>query len=98
MCAKHFTEGSQSRQPLLLQATRARGQVIKEMESFFLDNKIDAFLGAPLFLAYDSNLVGLPEIVVPTGFVPVEGTEGPRKDPRTMGIYAAPYQDGTVSM
>eukprot|EP00891_Asterochloris_glomerata_P006380 jgi/Astpho2/6380/e_gw1.00091.15.1_t len=79
-----------------VQATRARGLVIKELETFFLENKIDAFLGSPLFLAYDGNLVGLPEIVVPTGFVPVEGTEGPRRDPRTMGIYAKPDQDGTV--
>ena len=63
-----------------------------------MDNNIDAFLGASLFLAYDGNLVGLPQAVVPTGFVPVGGTEGSRKDPRTMGIYAAPYQDGKVRL
>ena len=81
---------------LALQATRARGQIIKELENFFLDNNIDALLGPPLFLAYDGNLVGLPQIVVPTSFVPVKGTEGPRKDPRTMGIYAPIYQDNKV--
>eukprot|EP00891_Asterochloris_glomerata_P005158 jgi/Astpho2/5158/e_gw1.00073.15.1_t len=79
-----------------IQATRARGQIIKELENFFLDNNIDALLGPPLFLAYDGNLVGLPQIVVPTSFVPVKGTEGPRKDPRTMGIYAPIYQDNKV--
>ena len=83
---------------LSLQATRARDQIIKELESFFSDNNFDAFLGAPLFLAYDGNLVGLPQVVVPTGFVRLEGTEGPRKDPRTMGIYAAPYQNGEVRL
>ena len=51
-----------------------------------MDNQVDAFLGAPLLLAYDGNLVGLPQVVVCTGFVPVKGTEGPRKDPRAMGI------------
>ena len=38
--------------------------------------------------AYDGNLVGLPKVVIPTGFVPVEGTEGPRQD----------YQDGRVRL
>ncbi len=87
---------SATSQWLPLQATRARGQIIKELEKFFLDNNIDALLGPPLFLAYDGNLVGLPQIVVPTSFVPVKGTEGPRKDPRTMGIYAPIYQDNKV--
>ena len=81
---------------LVRQACRVRGQVIQEMAAFFTENHIDVFLGASTSLAYEGNLVGLPQMVVPTGYVPVEGTAGPRQAARTVGIFGRPYEDGKV--
>ncbi|KAG8379631.1 hypothetical protein BUALT_Bualt07G0109000 [Buddleja alternifolia] len=78
-----------------VQAQRARGKLIREVRDSF---KVDAFVGN----ATDwervcvSNLVGMPVIVVPTGFkkipdAPSENTR--RKTTITTGIYAPPEQD-----
>ncbi|KAJ1404996.1 Amidase signature domain [Sesbania bispinosa] len=78
-----------------LQAQRARGRLIKEIKESFT---VDAFIGN----ATDwekvciGNLVGLPVIVVPTGFTnisnpPSGGTR--RKTTITTGIYAPPNRD-----
>ena len=47
--ARVHTSRLQGVQWVSLQATRARGQLIKELKKFFFDNHIDAFLGGPLF-------------------------------------------------
>ncbi|KAJ1387762.1 Amidase signature domain [Sesbania bispinosa] len=78
-----------------LQAQRARGRLIKEIKESFT---VDAFIGN----ATDwekvciGNLVGLPVIVVPTGFTnisnpPSGGTR--RRTTITTGIYAPPNRD-----
>ncbi|KAL9156496.1 hypothetical protein ABFS82_09G080900 [Erythranthe guttata] len=78
-----------------VQAQRARGKLIREVRESF---KVDAFIGN----ATDwervcvGNLVGIPVIVVPTGFKkisdpPTENTR--RKTTVTTGIYAPPEQD-----
>ncbi|KAL2342842.1 hypothetical protein Fmac_004127 [Flemingia macrophylla] len=78
-----------------IQAQRARGRLIKEIKESFT---VDAFIGN----ATDwekvclGNLVGLPVIVVPTGFKnisdpPPGGTK--RRTTITTGIYAPPNRD-----
>ncbi|XP_020233532.1 uncharacterized protein LOC109813702 isoform X2 [Cajanus cajan] len=78
-----------------IQAQRARGRLIKEIRESFT---VDAFIGN----ATDwekvclGNLVGLPVIVVPTGFKnisdpPPGGTK--RRTTITTGIYAPPNRD-----
>ncbi|XP_020593088.1 uncharacterized protein LOC110033448 isoform X2 [Phalaenopsis equestris] len=78
-----------------LQAQRARGKLIREVEENF---RVDAFIGN----ATDwekvclGNLVGLPVVVVPTGFKSIEkapkgGTN--RRTTVTTGIYAPPDKD-----
>ncbi|CAK7336879.1 unnamed protein product [Dovyalis caffra] len=78
-----------------VQAQRARGKLIREVKESFT---VDAFIGN----ATDwekvclGNLVGLPVIVVPTGFKnisnpPSEGTR--RRTTITTGIYARPNHD-----
>ncbi|XP_048228891.1 glutamyl-tRNA(Gln) amidotransferase subunit A isoform X2 [Ricinus communis] len=78
-----------------VQAQRARGKLIQEVRKGFT---VDAFIGN----ATDwekvclGNLVGLPVIVVPTGFKnisnpPSEGSR--RRTTITTGIYARPSQD-----
>lgn len=81
------------------QAQRARGKLIQEVKENF---NIDAFIGN----ATDwervcmGNLVGLPVIVVPTGFKnipnpPPTGTR--RRTTVNTGIYAPPNHDHIVS-
>lgn len=81
------------------QAQRARGKLIREVKDSF---KVDAFVGN----ATDwervcmGNLVGMPVIVVPTGFKnisnpPPNGTR--RRTTITTGIYARPGHDHIVS-
>ncbi|XP_058092827.1 uncharacterized protein LOC131239238 isoform X2 [Magnolia sinica] len=78
-----------------LQAQRARGRLIREVRASFT---VDAFVGN----ATDwekvcmGNLVGLPVIVIPTGFKniinpPASGTR--RRTTITTGIYAPPQHD-----
>ncbi|KAJ4847921.1 hypothetical protein Tsubulata_047148 [Turnera subulata] len=78
-----------------IQAQRARGKLIREVKERFT---VDAFIGN----ATDwekvclGNLVGLPVMVVPTGFKnisdpPPKGTR--RRTTITTGIYARPDQD-----
>ncbi|KAH7867266.1 hypothetical protein Vadar_031089 [Vaccinium darrowii] len=78
-----------------IQAQRARGKLIREVKDSF---KVDAFVGN----ATDwervcmGNLVGMPVIVVPTGFKnisnpPPNGTR--RRTTITTGIYARPGHD-----
>ncbi|KAK4796854.1 hypothetical protein SAY86_029180 [Trapa natans] len=78
-----------------LQAQRARGKLIREIREGF---SVDAFIGN----ATDwekvclGNLVGMPVIVVPTGFTnisnqPPSGTK--RRTTVTTGIYAPPEKD-----
>uniref|UniRef100_A0A2P2LKX9 Glutamyl-tRNA amidotransferase subunit A n=1 Tax=Rhizophora mucronata TaxID=61149 RepID=A0A2P2LKX9_RHIMU len=78
-----------------IQAQRARGKLIREVQESFT---VDAFIGN----ATDwervclGNLVGLPVVVVPTGFKnisdpPSGGTR--RRTTVTTGIYARPGQD-----
>lgn len=81
------------------QAQRARGKLIREVKESFT---VDAFIGN----ATDwervcmGNLVGLPVIVVPTGFKnisnpPLNGTR--RRTIVNTGIYAPPNHDHIVS-
>lgn len=83
----------------LLQAQRARGKLIREVKENF---KVDAFVGN----ATDwervcmGNLVGIPVIVIPTGFKKI--SDPPTEDTRrrtaiTTGIYAPPEHDHIVS-
>ncbi|KAL3512035.1 hypothetical protein ACH5RR_024752 [Cinchona calisaya] len=78
-----------------VQAQRARGKLIQEVKEIF---KVDAFVGN----ATDwekvcvGNLVGMPVIVVPTGFKKI--SDPPTEDTRrrtaiTTGIYAPPDYD-----
>ncbi|CAN6464615.1 unnamed protein product [Victoria cruziana] len=81
-----------------LQAQRARGRLIKEIQESFT---VDAFIGN----ATDwekvclGNLVGMPVVVVPTGFKnitdpPKGGTR--RRTTITTGIYAPPNHDSVA--
>lgn len=83
-----------------MQAQRARGRLIKEIRESFT---VDAFIGN----ATDwekvciGNLVGLPVIVVPTGFKnisdpPSGGSR--RRTTITTGIYAPPNRDHIVCL
>ncbi|KAJ4847922.1 hypothetical protein Tsubulata_047149 [Turnera subulata] len=79
-----------------VQAQRARGKLIREVKESFT---VDAFIGN----ATDwervclGNLVGLPVIVVPTGFKNISNPEGARRrTPVTTGIYARPNHDHTA--
>lgn len=81
------------------QAQRARGKLIREVRESF---KVDAFIGN----ATDwekvclGNLVGLPVVVVPTGFTKISdppSNETRRKTTVTTGIYAPPDRDHIVS-
>lgn len=78
-----------------VQAQRARGKLIREVRDGF---KVDAFIGN----ATDwervcvGNLVGIPVIVVPTGFKPI--SDAPtnytrRRTTITTGVYAPPEHD-----
>nr|GLL21472.1 uncharacterized protein LOC109183004 isoform X1 [Ipomoea trifida] len=78
-----------------IQAQRARGKLIREVQESF---KVDAFIGN----ATDwekvcvGNLVGMPVVIVPTGFKKISNT--PSNDTRrrstiTTGIYAPPDHD-----
>ncbi|KAK6924590.1 Amidase signature domain [Dillenia turbinata] len=77
-----------------IQAQRARGRLIQEVREHFT---VDAFIGN----ATDwekvcmGNLVGLPVVVVPTGFsdVPNSTTGSRRKTTSSTGIYAPPDHD-----
>ncbi|XP_038905194.1 glutamyl-tRNA(Gln) amidotransferase subunit A [Benincasa hispida] len=79
-----------------VQAQRARGKLIKEVRERF---NVDALIGN----ATDwervcmGNLVGLPVIVVPTGFKNISNppSTGPtrRRTTITTGIYAPPHKD-----
>ena len=81
------------------QAQRARGRLIQEVRKSFT---VDAFIGN----ATDwekvcvGNLVGMPVMIVPVGFAPLEnppssGTR--RRRAITTGIYAPPQHDHIVS-
>lgn len=78
-----------------VQAQRARGKLIREVRDGF---KVDAFIGN----ATDwervcvGNLVGIPVIVVPTGFKPI--SDAPTNNTRrrttiTTGVYTPPEHD-----
>ena len=82
-----------------LQAQRARGKLIREVEQSL--RNVDAFIGN----ATDwekvcvGNLVGLPLIVIPTGFKPISNftsTYDVRRTAITTGIYAPPRKDHIV--
>ncbi|XP_062183107.1 uncharacterized protein LOC133887178 isoform X2 [Phragmites australis] len=78
-----------------IQAQRARGKLIKEVKDSFT---VDAFIGnvTDWELVCLGNLVGMPVVVVPTGF---KGIENPPKDGTkrrttvTTGIYTPPDHD-----
>ncbi|XP_048333043.1 uncharacterized protein LOC125423344 isoform X5 [Ziziphus jujuba] len=81
-----------------VQAQRSRGKLIQEVRESFT---VDALIGS----ATDwervcmGNLVGLPVIVVPTGFTNISNppsTDCLRRAAVTTGIYAPPYQDSIV--
>ncbi|KAF5476867.1 hypothetical protein F2P56_003559 [Juglans regia] len=78
-----------------VQAQRARGKLTREVKESF---KVDAFIGN----ATDwekvcmGNLVGMPVIVVPTGFTNISNPPhggSRRKSTVTTGIYAPPHRD-----
>ncbi|XP_022143482.1 uncharacterized protein LOC111013354 isoform X3 [Momordica charantia] len=78
-----------------VQAQRARGKLMREVKESF---SVDAFVGN----ATDwervcmGNLVGLPVIVVPTGFKNISNpppTATRRRTTITTGIYAPPHRD-----
>ncbi|XP_072959856.1 uncharacterized protein [Typha angustifolia] len=78
-----------------LQAQRARGKLISEVRQSFT---VDAFIGnaTDWELVCLGNLVGLPVVVVPTGFKSIEdppkgGTH--RRTTMQTGIYAPPDHD-----
>lgn len=79
---------------IVQQAQRARGKLIREVKESF---NVDAFVGN----ATDwervcmGNLVGMPVIVVPTGFKNISNTR--RRTTITTGIYALPEHDHIVS-
>jgi hypothetical protein len=81
------------------QAQRARGKLIWEVRESFT---VDAIIGN----ATDwekvcmGNLVGMPVIVVPTGFKNIENPPfggSRRRTTITTGIYAPPHHDHIVS-
>jgi hypothetical protein len=81
------------------QAQRARGKLIREVRESFT---VDAIIGN----ATDwekvcmGNLVGMPVIVVPTGFKNIENPPfggSRRRTTITTGIYAPPHHDHIVS-
>lgn len=82
-----------------LQAQRARGKLIHDVRESFT---VDAFIGN----ATDwekvcmGNLVGMPVVVVPTGFKEIDDPPEGRTRRRTTvttGIYAPPDHDHIVS-
>jgi hypothetical protein len=82
------------------QAQRARGRLIREVQESFT---FDAFIGnvTDWELVCVGNLVGMPIMVVPTGFKSIEdppkgGTR--RRTTVTTGIYAPPDHDHIVSL
>ncbi|XP_052727372.1 uncharacterized protein LOC108332536 isoform X3 [Vigna angularis] len=83
-----------------MQAQRARGRLIKEIRESFT---VDAFIGnaTEWERVCIGNLVGLPVIVVPTGFKnishpPPGGSR--RRTTITTGIYAPPNRDHIVCL
>eukprot|EP00891_Asterochloris_glomerata_P006024 jgi/Astpho2/6024/fgenesh1_pm.00084_%23_11_t len=78
-----------------VQANRVRGVLITQMNSFFAGNGIDVLLAPSVDYTSVGNLVGLPEAVIPVGFMPVSAGS-PRQNPCTIGIYGLPYQDAKV--
>uniref|UniRef100_A0ACD5XML4 Uncharacterized protein n=1 Tax=Avena sativa TaxID=4498 RepID=A0ACD5XML4_AVESA len=78
-----------------IQAQRARGRLIREVQESFT---VDAFIGnvTDWELVCVGNLVGMPVMVVPTGFKSIEhppkGGER-RRTTVTTGIYAPPDHD-----
>lgn len=86
---------------LELQAQRARGKLARELMELMKKQKVDAFVGSATDWEWicAGNLVGMPVIVIPTGFKdvadpPANGTE--RRAAITTGIYAPPYHDARV--
>lgn len=79
-----------------VQAQRARGLLATEVRHVIESQKVDAFIGnsTDWERVCVGNLVGMPVIVIPTGFKKINGTR--RCTTVQTGIYAAPYQDGTV--
>lgn len=83
-----------------MQAQRARGRLIREVEESF--ESVDAFIGN----ATDwervclGNLVGMPVIVVPTGLKPISNAPPStrRRTTITAGIFAPPQKDHIVSL
>ncbi|KAK6147921.1 hypothetical protein DH2020_018833 [Rehmannia glutinosa] len=78
-----------------IQAQRARGKLIREVRDNF---KVDAFVGnaTDWELVCVGNLVGMPVIVVPTGFKKISdapSNETRRKTTVTAGFYAPPGHD-----
>ncbi|KAH7865030.1 hypothetical protein Vadar_001429 [Vaccinium darrowii] len=78
-----------------VQAQRARGKLIREVEESF---KVDAFVGSATGgeRICMGNLVGMPVIVVPTGFknIPDPPSSGtPQRTAMMTGIYARPDHD-----
>lgn len=83
-----------------MQAQRARGRLIKEIRESFT---VDALIGnaTEWERVCIGNLVGLPVIVVPTGFKnishpPAGGSR--RRTTITTGIYAPPNRDHIVCL
>lgn len=82
-----------------VQAQRARGKLISEVEQSF--RNVDAFIGnaSDWEKVCVGNLVGLPLIVVPTGFKPISNftsTYDVRRTAITTGVYAPPRKDHIV--
>jgi hypothetical protein len=82
------------------QAQRARGKLIREIQESFT---VDAFIGnvTDWELVCVGNLVGMPIMVIPTGFKSIKdppkgGTR--RRTTVTTGIYAPPDHDHIVSI
>jgi len=82
------------------QAQRARGRLIQEVRQSFT---VDAFIGNATDWEKVSmgNLVGMPVMVVPVGFSPIDNP--PSNDIRrrrtvTTGIYAPPQHDHIVGL
>ncbi|PNT63534.1 hypothetical protein BRADI_4g17052v3 [Brachypodium distachyon] len=77
-----------------IQAQRARGKLIREVRESFT---VDAFIGnvTDWELVCLGNLVGMPVMVVPTGFKSIEHPpkDGTRRTMATTGIYARPDHD-----
>ncbi|XP_044977845.1 putative amidase AmiD isoform X2 [Hordeum vulgare subsp. vulgare] len=78
-----------------VQAQRARGRLIREVRESFT---VDAFIGnaTDWELVCLGNLVGLPIVVVPTGFKSIENPpkgNTRRRTTVTTGIYAPPDRD-----